>query len=60
VVITTKDQILPPTSQRQLAATIPGATTLTIDADHGACVNTPELFADVLVDACQTVAAAGP
>ena len=60
VVITTKDQILPPTSQRQLAAAIPGATTLTIDADHGACVNTPELFADVLVEACQTVAAAGP
>jgi hypothetical protein len=59
-VITTRDRIVPASSQRQLARAIPGAVVYELDADHGVCVNAPELFAGVLLDACQSVEAAPP
>ncbi len=54
VVITTRDQIVPPDRQLELARAIPGASVHYVDADHGACVNAPQLFARALLDACRS------
>jgi pimeloyl-ACP methyl ester carboxylesterase len=58
VVITTRDRIVPASGQRRLARAIPGAVVYELEADHGVCVNAPELFARVLLEASQRVAAA--
>jgi pimeloyl-ACP methyl ester carboxylesterase len=55
VVVTTRDQIVPASRQRKLAAAIPGAVTFELEADHGVCVNAPGLFARVLLEACRAV-----
>ena len=57
VVITTRDQVVPPGRQLELARAIPGASVHHVDADHGACLNAPQLFAPALLEACWS---AGP
>jgi pimeloyl-ACP methyl ester carboxylesterase len=57
VVVTRRDRVVPPTRQQQLAAAIPGAAVRLLDAGHGACLNEPELFSGVLLEACRSVAA---
>ncbi len=56
VIITDRDQIVPPGRQLELARAIPGASVDHLDADHGACVNAPQLFAPALLEACWSVA----
>jgi len=58
VVVTTRDLIVPTSRQRRLAAAIPRAVTFDLDGDHGVCVTAPAAFAQVLLRACQAVAAA--
>ena len=55
VVVTTKDRIVPAERQFELARAIPGASVHEVDADHGACVNAPQLFARALLEACCSV-----
>ncbi len=55
VVVTTRDEMVPPTRQRKLAASIPGAETFEVDGDHDACVM-PGEFVPALVEACRSVA----
>jgi pimeloyl-ACP methyl ester carboxylesterase len=55
VVVTTRDRIVPPRHQLKLARAIPGASVHEVDADHGACVNAPQLFARALLEACCSV-----
>jgi len=52
VVITARDRVVPPDRQLALARAIPGATLHHLDADHGACINAPQLFARALIEAC--------
>ena len=52
VVITARDRVVPPDRQLELARAIPGASVHYLDADHGACVNAPRLFAGALLEAC--------
>jgi 3-oxoadipate enol-lactonase len=59
VVVTSADRVVPPGSQRSLAARIPGATLHEVDGDHGVCVGAPERFVPVLVEACRSVATRG-
>ncbi len=56
VVITARDRVVPPGRQLELARAIPGASVHHVDADHGACVNEPHLFAPALLEACWSVA----
>ena len=58
VVVTTADQLVPPTRQRQLAAEIPGASVWEVDGDHSACVSDPAAFVPALVGACRSVTGA--
>jgi len=39
----------------KLAQAVPGASVHEVEADHGACVNAPQLFARVLLEACWSV-----
>lgn len=55
VVVTTLDALVPPSRQRSLAASIPGAQRFDVDGDHDACVSDGE-FAATLVRACRAVA----
>ena len=57
VVVTTGDRIVPPGRQLELARAVPGASVHYVDADHGACINAPQLFARALLEACWS---AGP
>jgi len=52
VVVTTQDRTVPPARQELLAATIPAAERLSVEADHRACVDAPRLFVPALKDAC--------
>lgn len=52
VVITARDRVVPPDRQLELARAIPGASVHHLDADHGACINAPRLFASALLEAC--------
>lgn len=58
VVRTSHDRAVPPDRQAELAATIPGARTIHVDADHAACVTAADRFVPALVRACTI--AAGP
>ena len=60
VVITTRDQVVPPHRQLELARAIPGASVCYVDGDHGACVNAPQLFVRALLEACWPAEAAHP
>jgi len=56
VVITTRDRIVPAGVQRKLAHAIPNAFVYEVEADHGLCVNSPEVFTRALLAACRDVA----
>lgn len=55
VLVTTLDELVPPSRQRKLAESIPGAKLFEIEGDHDACVGHPG-FAPTLVRACRAVA----
>jgi 3-oxoadipate enol-lactonase len=57
VIVTTEDEVVPPSRQFKLARAIPGAMTFEIQAHHGVCLEAPRKFAPVLVKACRAVAA---
>lgn len=61
VVLTLRDELVPASRQRKLAASIRGAEVFEVDGDHDACVR-EEAFAPTLVRACLSVArrAGGP
>lgn len=50
VVVTTRDRLVPPRLQRDLAALVPHARTHEIDADHDAVIAAPKLLADAIAD----------
>lgn len=55
VIVTTRDELVPPERQRKLAASIPGAEVFEVDGDHGACVARADLFVPALIAACRSV-----
>jgi 3-oxoadipate enol-lactonase len=55
VVVTTRDHIVPASRQRKLAAAIPGASIHEVNADHAVCITAPQVFAQVLLQACRSV-----
>jgi pimeloyl-ACP methyl ester carboxylesterase len=55
VVVTTRDLIVPPGRQLELARAVPGASVHEVDAGHGACINAPLSFARALLEACWSV-----
>jgi 3-oxoadipate enol-lactonase len=56
VVVTTQDHIVPASRQRKLAAAIPGASIHEVEADHAVCITAPQVFGQVLLQACWSVA----
>lgn len=56
VVVTTRDSLVRPTSQRALARGLPDVSVHEVDGDHLVCFDEPERFAPVLLDACRAVA----
>jgi pimeloyl-ACP methyl ester carboxylesterase len=55
VVVTQQDRLVTPAQQLHLAALIPGAAVVPVDADHMACLTAPERFSPALVEACLLV-----
>jgi 3-oxoadipate enol-lactonase len=55
VIVTTQDHLAPASRQRKLAGAIPGASIYEIDADHAVCITAPQMFAQVLLQACWSV-----
>ena len=55
VVVTTRDHIVPASRQRKLAAAIPGASIQEVNADHAVCITAPQVFTQVLLQACRSV-----
>lgn len=55
VVVTTRDELVPPERQRELAASIPGAEIFEVEGDHSACVSEAEHFVPTLIAACRAV-----
>ncbi|HYA49949.1 MAG TPA: alpha/beta hydrolase, partial [Streptosporangiaceae bacterium] len=55
-VVTIRDHIVPVSRQLKLARAIPRASVHEVHADHGVCINAPELFAPALLEACRSVA----
>lgn len=58
VVVTRRDQVVRPRSQRQLAAAIPGARRIEIAGAHLAAFTEPDLVAGAVAEACDAVALA--
>jgi len=56
VVVTTRDRIVPAGRQLRLARALRGASVHEVRADHGVCINAPQLFAPALLEACWSVA----
>jgi len=56
VVMTLRDQAVPPHRQQKLADAIPGAQVFPVDGDHLVCAIGWRRFVPVLVDACRSVA----
>jgi 3-oxoadipate enol-lactonase len=56
VVVTTRDRLVRPKKQRQLARAIPGATTFEIEGDHDCCLVLPGPFVRQTVAAIRDVA----
>jgi pimeloyl-ACP methyl ester carboxylesterase len=52
VVVTTRDQIVPPDRQLELARAVPGASVHEVDAGHGVCITAPQIWARALLQAC--------
>jgi len=57
VVVTTRDQTVPPSEQRWLADHIPRSVSFPVEADHRACIDAPALFLPALLAACRRVVA---
>ena len=57
VVVTAEDRIVPVSRQLKLARAIPGASVHEVDGDHAVCVTAPQVFAQVLLQACWSVQA---
>ena len=55
VVVTARDRVVLPDRQLELAWAIPGASVHHLDADHGACINAPQLFTRAVLEACWSV-----
>jgi 3-oxoadipate enol-lactonase len=55
VVITTEDQLVPPSRQYRLAASIPSAKIFEVAGDHLACVRAASRFVPALLAACEYV-----
>ena len=55
VIVTTRDELVPPQRQRRLAASIPGAEVFEVEGDHAACVASARRFVPTLVEACRSV-----
>lgn len=55
VVVTTRDELVPPDRQRKLAASIPGAEVFQVEGDHAACVAGADRFVPALVEACRSI-----
>jgi 3-oxoadipate enol-lactonase len=55
VIVTTRDELVPPERQLKLAKSIPGAEVFEVDGDHGACVTRADLFVSALLAACRSV-----
>ena len=55
VVVTTRDRVVPPRRQLELARAVPGASVHQVDADHGVCITAPQVFAQALLNACRSV-----
>ena len=58
VVITTADQLVPPSRQRRLARAIPHAAVFELIGDHAVILNDPVRFAQVLIAASRSVTGA--
>jgi pimeloyl-ACP methyl ester carboxylesterase len=56
VIVTTRDELVPPERQRKLAASIPGAEVFPVAGDHSACVAQARQFVPALIEACHSVA----
>jgi len=56
VVLSTRDETVPPQRQRQLANAINDALIIEVNGRHDMCATRPERFSDALVAACQNVA----
>lgn len=55
VVLTERDQLVPPKNQRLMADKIRESVTFSIPGDHSVCVTRPDLFVPTLAKACQSV-----
>ena len=55
VIVTTRDELVPPERQAKLAASIPGAEVFEVDGDHSACIARADLFVPALLAACRSV-----
>ena len=58
VVITTADNVVPPSRQRRLARAIPHAAVFELIGDHAVILNDPARFAQVLIAASRSVTGA--
>jgi hypothetical protein len=58
VLVHTRDELVPPRRQLELAAVVPGAVAHFVDADHRAVVCDRELFGRALVRAVDDVTSA--
>ena len=56
VIVMTRDAVVPPGRQYQLARAIPGAVLREVEGDHIACSTSPGRFVPALVAACRDVA----
>lgn len=56
VIVTTRDELVPPKRQRRLAESIDGATVYEVPGDHSACIARADVFVPTLVQACHEVA----
>ncbi len=57
VVVTTKDRVIPPDRQRDIAARIPGATVHEAACGHAGCVLEHQAFVPALLEAADAVTA---
>ena len=55
VLVTTRDSVVPTSRQRKLAEAIPHAKVISVDGDHSVFIAAPKLFAEKLLQACQSV-----
>jgi 3-oxoadipate enol-lactonase len=56
VVVTVRDQIVPPDRQWAMTRAIPGAVAFPVQGDHRVCVDAPERFVPALLSACRAAA----